>query len=166
MTGWQLILIKVLAIAFSILLDLYLVMFIYLIFNAASEDPASNSPNPEINDNDAEASSSSSLVPETRRSSLGVSPVNIPHDQMRMIENINALISEVGFGLLRIRWVVYTPPLFCLLFGEFLLSSILLSILYKSETVIKQAHVNLSTFCCVAGIRERRIDKILDIGII
>ncbi|XP_022640463.1 protein BLISTER isoform X3 [Vigna radiata var. radiata] len=62
----------------------------------ASEDPASNSPNPEINDNDAEASSSSSLVPETRRSSLGVSPVNIPHDQMRMIENINALISELA----------------------------------------------------------------------
>ncbi|WVY96558.1 hypothetical protein V8G54_028709 [Vigna mungo] len=81
--------------------------YVYIsIFNAASEDPASNSPNPEINDNDAEASSSSSLVPETRRSSLGVSPANIPHDQMRMIENINALISEVGFGLLRIRWVL------------------------------------------------------------
>ncbi|XP_027934071.1 protein BLISTER isoform X3 [Vigna unguiculata] len=62
----------------------------------ASEDPASNSSNPEINDNAAEASSSSSLVPETRRSSLGVSSVNIPHDQMRMIENINALISELS----------------------------------------------------------------------
>ncbi|BAT96204.1 Protein BLISTER-like protein [Vigna angularis] len=62
----------------------------------ANEDPASNSSNSEINDNAAEASSSSSLVPETRRSSLGVSPVNIPHDQMRMIENINALISELA----------------------------------------------------------------------
>ncbi|KAK7355338.1 hypothetical protein VNO80_14593 [Phaseolus coccineus] len=62
----------------------------------ASEDPASNSSNPEINDNAAEASSSLSLVPETRRLSLGVSPVNIPHDQMRMIENINALISELA----------------------------------------------------------------------
>lgn len=56
--------------------------------NAASEDPASTSSNPEINDNAAEASS---------QSYFGVSPVNIPHDQMRMIENINALISEVGF---------------------------------------------------------------------
>ncbi|ESW17426.1 hypothetical protein PHAVU_007G238700 [Phaseolus vulgaris] len=62
----------------------------------ASEDPASNTSNPEINDNAAEASSSSSLVPETRRSSLAVSPVNIPHDQARMIENINALISELA----------------------------------------------------------------------
>ncbi|KAH1229192.1 Protein BLISTER [Glycine max] len=61
----------------------------------ASEDPASNSSNPEINDNAAEASSLSSVT-ETRHSSFGVSPVNIPHDQMRMIENINALISELA----------------------------------------------------------------------
>ncbi|XP_057428574.1 protein BLISTER isoform X2 [Lotus japonicus] len=46
-----------------------------------------------INDN---AEPSSSLVAETRHSSFGVSPVNIPHDQMRMIENINALISELA----------------------------------------------------------------------
>lgn len=80
------------------------------ICNAASEDPASNSSNPEINDNAAEASSLSSVT-ETRHSSFGVSTVNIPHDQMRMIENINALISEVGFGLLIIWWVIYTLPL-------------------------------------------------------
>ncbi|KAL2947468.1 hypothetical protein AAZX31_20G071300 [Glycine max] len=61
----------------------------------ASEDPASNSSNPEINDNAAEASSLSSVT-ETRHSSFGVSTVNIPHDQMRMIENINALISELA----------------------------------------------------------------------
>ncbi|KAJ1401704.1 hypothetical protein SESBI_28598 [Sesbania bispinosa] len=66
----------------------------------ASEDPAVNSSNPEINDNaaaihDGEASSLS-LVLETRHSSFGVSPVNIPRDQMRMIENINALISELA----------------------------------------------------------------------
>ncbi|XP_061348329.1 protein BLISTER [Gastrolobium bilobum] len=61
----------------------------------ASEDPASNSFNPEINDNAAQTSSLS-LIPETTHSSLGVSPVNIPHDQMRMIENINALISELA----------------------------------------------------------------------
>lgn len=63
-----------------------------------SEDPASNS-NTEINDNaavrDAETSSLS-IVPETTHSSFGVSPVNIPHDQMRVIENINALISELA----------------------------------------------------------------------
>jgi len=92
---------------------------LYILFHAASEDPASNTSNPEINDNAAEASSSSSLVPETRRSSLAVSPVNIPHDQARMIENINALISEVRFGVLRIWWVGYTPSLGFLLFGEF-----------------------------------------------
>lgn len=61
----------------------------------ANEDPASNTSNPEINDNAAEASSLS-LVPETSRSSFGVSPVNIPHDQMRMVANINALISELA----------------------------------------------------------------------
>ncbi|CAJ1967898.1 unnamed protein product [Sphenostylis stenocarpa] len=61
----------------------------------ASEDPTSTSSNPEINDNDAEAPISS-FVPEIRHSSLGISPVNIPHDQMRMIENINALISELA----------------------------------------------------------------------
>ena len=74
-------------------------MFIYLYYTA-SEDGAANSSNAEISDsNDAEASSLS-LVPETVHSSSGVSPVNIPHDQMRMIENINALISEVVFDLL------------------------------------------------------------------
>ncbi|KAK7393230.1 hypothetical protein VNO78_21779 [Psophocarpus tetragonolobus] len=61
----------------------------------ASEDPASSSSNPEIDDNAAETSSLS-LVPETRDSSFGFSPVHIPHDQMRMIENINALISELA----------------------------------------------------------------------
>ncbi|XP_027363674.1 protein BLISTER [Abrus precatorius] len=61
----------------------------------ANEDPASNSSNPEINDNAAEASSLSS-VPETGNLSFGVSPLNIPHDQMRVIENINALISELA----------------------------------------------------------------------
>jgi len=75
-----------------------------------SEDPASNSSNTEINDNtavrDAETSSLS-IVPETTHSSFGVSPVNIPHDQMRVIENINALISEVGVGLLKTQAVIY-----------------------------------------------------------
>ncbi|RDX58533.1 Protein BLISTER, partial [Mucuna pruriens] len=61
----------------------------------ASGDPASNSSNPEINDNAAEASNLP-LVTETRNSSFGVSPVNIPRDQMRMVENINALISELA----------------------------------------------------------------------
>ncbi|KAK7344546.1 hypothetical protein VNO77_14277 [Canavalia gladiata] len=61
----------------------------------AREDLASNSSNPEINDNAAEASSLS-LVTETGHSSFGVSPLNIPYDQMRMIENINALISELA----------------------------------------------------------------------
>lgn len=75
-----------------------------------SEDPASNSSNTEINDNaavrDAEPSSLS-VVPETTHSSFGVSPVNIPHDQMRVIENINALISEVGVALLKTQAVIY-----------------------------------------------------------
>ena len=64
-----------------------------------SEDHVSNSSNTELNDNaavrDAETSSLS-VAPETTRSSSGVSPVNIPHDQMRVIENINALISELA----------------------------------------------------------------------
>ncbi|GAU30461.1 hypothetical protein TSUD_18410 [Trifolium subterraneum] len=64
-----------------------------------SEDPASNSSNTEINDNaavgDAETSRLS-VVPETTHSSFGVSPVNIPHDQIRVIENINALLSELA----------------------------------------------------------------------
>ncbi|OIV98672.1 hypothetical protein TanjilG_23964 [Lupinus angustifolius] len=65
----------------------------------ASENDAANSSNQEIIDSaavhDAEASSLS-LVPEVGHSSLGVSPVNIPQDQMRMIENIKALISELA----------------------------------------------------------------------
>lgn len=64
-----------------------------------SEDPASNSSHTEINDNAAvrdSETSSLSVVPETTHSSFGVSPVNIPHDQMRVIENINALISELA----------------------------------------------------------------------
>ncbi|CAK8570650.1 unnamed protein product [Lathyrus sativus] len=64
-----------------------------------SEDPASSSSNTEINDNAAirdAGTSSLSAVPETTHSSFGVSSVNIPHDQMRMIENINALISELA----------------------------------------------------------------------
>ena len=35
------------------------------------------------------------LLPENGQSSLDFSSVNIPSDQMRMIQNINALISEV-----------------------------------------------------------------------
>jgi hypothetical protein len=35
--------------------------------------------------------------------------VNIPLDQIRVIENINALISEVGFVLLKTHW--YINPL-------------------------------------------------------
>ncbi|XP_058724328.1 protein BLISTER [Vicia villosa] len=64
-----------------------------------SEDPASSSSNTEINDNAAihdAGTSSLSAVPETTHSSFGASSVNIPHDQMRMIENINALISELA----------------------------------------------------------------------
>ncbi|KAK7279147.1 hypothetical protein RJT34_24193 [Clitoria ternatea] len=62
----------------------------------ASENPASNSFNLEIDDNAAEASSLSSVNDETGYSFFGVSPVNIPRDQMKMIENINALISELS----------------------------------------------------------------------
>lgn len=36
-----------------------------------------------------------SLLPENGQSTLEFSSVNIPSDQMRMIQNINALISEV-----------------------------------------------------------------------
>lgn len=62
-----------------------------------SEDPASNSSNIEINDNAAvRDAETSSVVPETTHSSFGVSPVNIPLDQIRVIENINALISELA----------------------------------------------------------------------
>lgn len=82
-------------------------MFIYL-WNAVNEDPASNTSNTEINDNagarDAETSGSSA---GTTHSSFRISPVNIPHDQMRVIENINALISEVGFGLLKTQSIIY-----------------------------------------------------------
>ncbi|WJX10853.1 hypothetical protein P8452_01527 [Trifolium repens] len=62
-----------------------------------SEDPASNSSNIEINDNAAvRDAETSSVVPENTHSSFGVSPVNIPLDQIRVIENINALISELA----------------------------------------------------------------------
>ncbi|WJX17300.1 hypothetical protein P8452_07230 [Trifolium repens] len=62
-----------------------------------SEDPASNSSHIEINDNAAvRDGETSSVVPETTHSSFGVSPVNIPLDQIRVIENINALISELA----------------------------------------------------------------------
>ncbi|XP_059632266.1 protein BLISTER isoform X2 [Cornus florida] len=40
--------------------------------------------------------SSSSLLPEDRQFILEVSSWNIPHDQMRMIQNINTLISELA----------------------------------------------------------------------
>lgn len=60
----------------------------------ASEDPDSNSSHTEITD--IAENSSRPLVPETTHSSFGVSPVNIPRDQMRMVENINALISELA----------------------------------------------------------------------
>lgn len=39
--------------------------------------------------------SGSTLPPESGRLALESLAVNIPHDQMRMIHNINALISEV-----------------------------------------------------------------------
>jgi hypothetical protein len=75
-----------------------------------SEDPASNSSNIEINDNAAvRDGETSSVVPETTHSSFGVSPVNIPLDQIRVIENINALISEVGFFLLKTQSLIYKP---------------------------------------------------------
>jgi hypothetical protein len=75
-----------------------------------SEDPASNSSNIEINDNAAvRDAETSSAVPETTHSSFGVSPVNIPLDQIRVIENINALISEVGFFLLKTQSLIYKP---------------------------------------------------------
>ncbi|XP_019464911.1 PREDICTED: uncharacterized protein LOC109363192 isoform X2 [Lupinus angustifolius] len=63
------------------------------------ENAAANSSNQEINDSasvhDA-GSSSLSLVPEIGHSSFGVPLVNVPHDQLRRIENINALISELA----------------------------------------------------------------------
>ena len=61
-----------------------------------SEDPASNSSNTELNDNHDAETSSLSIAPENTHAPFGVSPVNIPHDQMRVIENINALISELA----------------------------------------------------------------------
>jgi hypothetical protein len=77
-----------------------------------SEDPASNSSNIEINDNAAvRDAETSSVVPENTHSSFGVSPVNIPLDQIRVIENINALISEVGFVLLKTRSLIYNDHL-------------------------------------------------------
>ncbi|XP_019413580.1 PREDICTED: uncharacterized protein LOC109325589 isoform X1 [Lupinus angustifolius] len=64
-----------------------------------NENAAANSSNQEINDSasvhDA-GSSSLSLVPEIGHSSFGVPLVNVPHDQLRRIENINALISELA----------------------------------------------------------------------
>jgi hypothetical protein len=48
------------------------------------------------------------LLPENEQSTLEFSSVNIPSDQMRMIQNINALISEVlsnrHFYRLSISW--------------------------------------------------------------
>ncbi|XP_028068494.1 protein BLISTER-like [Camellia sinensis] len=40
--------------------------------------------------------SSSSLLPENRQFNLEVSSLNIPVDQMKMIQNINTLISELA----------------------------------------------------------------------
>ncbi|KAE9592372.1 hypothetical protein Lal_00028404 [Lupinus albus] len=65
----------------------------------ASENADANSSNQEVTDSAAvhnSEASSLSLVPEMGHSSFGVSPVNIPHDQMRTIENIKALISELA----------------------------------------------------------------------
>lgn len=106
---------------------LLVVYFLYLciyLWNAASEDPDANSSHTEITDN-AETSSRP-LVPEATHSSFGVSPVNIPRDQMRMVENINALISEVGFGLLKTssQWYINHLSLLITVFGEILFSPI------------------------------------------
>ncbi|KAK4266260.1 hypothetical protein QN277_027210 [Acacia crassicarpa] len=61
----------------------------------ASTDAAATSSSEEMHDS-ATDYSGLSLVPEVGHSTLGASPVNIPPDQMRMIENINALISELA----------------------------------------------------------------------
>ncbi|KAI9078796.1 hypothetical protein K1719_039254 [Acacia pycnantha] len=61
----------------------------------ASADAAATSSSEEMHDS-ATDYSGLSLVPEVGHSTLGASPVNIPPDQMRMIENINALISELA----------------------------------------------------------------------
>ncbi|KAF7837380.1 Protein BLISTER [Senna tora] len=60
----------------------------------ANADASATSSNQEMHDSAAD-SSSLSLVPEVGDSTFGFSPANIPHDQMRLIENINALISEL-----------------------------------------------------------------------
>ncbi|MED6106821.1 hypothetical protein PIB30_008209 [Stylosanthes scabra] len=64
--------------------------------STSTQDLASEDGKAENSDtHDAEASSSLT-VPETVPSTSGISSANIPHDQMRMIENINALISELA----------------------------------------------------------------------
>lgn len=78
---------------------LLLVMFMYIYF-VANKDAAGTSNNQEMHDSAAD-SSSLSLVPEIGNSAFGVSPANIPRDQMRLIDNINALISEVACDLVK-----------------------------------------------------------------
>lgn len=50
--------------------------------------------------------SSSLLLPENGQLELEVLAVNIPSDQMRMIQNINALISEVAFVLMLVNYFI------------------------------------------------------------
>lgn len=54
-----------------------------------------NEVSPETVDQDMRDTSSFSMLPENGQSSFEVSSVNIPPDQMRTIDNINTLVSEV-----------------------------------------------------------------------
>ncbi|KAL5851652.1 hypothetical protein ACOSQ3_006770 [Xanthoceras sorbifolium] len=62
-------------------------------------DTTLNNSNVEVHDNSSSIEIDASglpLLPENGLLALDVSAVNIPHDQMRMIQNINALISELS----------------------------------------------------------------------
>lgn len=54
-----------------------------------------NEVSPETVDQEMRVTSSFPMLPENGQSSFEVSSVNIPPDQMRTIDNINTLVSEV-----------------------------------------------------------------------
>ncbi|GMP51469.1 hypothetical protein CsSME_00017686 [Camellia sinensis var. sinensis] len=76
-----------------------LVVFIVNLVHEDDADATSDTSNQEMHSTAPflrSKASSSSLLPENRQFNLEVSSLNIPVDQMKTIQNINTLISELA----------------------------------------------------------------------
>lgn len=98
-----------------------------------------------------------SYLSENDQLSLESLSTTVPPDQIRMIQSINTLISEVASCIKSLRLIIFAPSTTCLL-----------SCLYISRHFyhLKELNNFLPTWMLIVNLGERRVDESLVTGII